>query len=74
MRDQGGKAFDRTIRLKCDANAQCKLTLIYTEKPTAIDKVMIKKDVQGVVQKFVSGSVEKKAVLMEFKLKRGYGT
>ncbi|MBM2841981.1 MAG: hypothetical protein HW412_2509 [Bacteroidetes bacterium] len=72
-RDLGGKAFDLTFQPKSDANAQCKLTLIYPDKPMAIDKERIKKDIQGAAQKFVAGSVEKKAVLKEFKLKRGYG-
>ena len=37
-RDLGGKAFDLTFQPRSEANAQCKLTLIYAEKELTIDK------------------------------------
>lgn len=54
------------------ANAKCSLTFAYVSNCTT-EKTAIRTEVSKMCEQFVSGSAEKKVVLRDFQLQRGFG-
>ncbi len=66
------KGYLFAITPRSNANAKCMLTLMYSTNGIP-NKEAIRAAVLRIGDQFVGGSVEKKKILKEFSLERGYG-